>query len=185
MARTIIDTLKSAWVRNQGGACTSAAVLAGLGALGASGLPDLGEGSVLLGAGAEFGAPPLLDYVSWPGRQAPLDFRIESLAAAHGLRVRSSSSVVPPGWPLHPPVDGILVVHLAYGQEGAGRYGTWGWHPLRPATYSTGGHSVVLIETHGPEWLVLDPNLPEPQRWPRPGWATARTLILRIRDPRI
>ena len=179
MASPLIDTLKSAWVRNQGGACTSAAVLAGLGALGAAGLPDLGSGSVLLGAGVPFGAPALLDYISWPGRLAPLDVRIEALARAHGLRVWSRSGVVLPGRPLHPPAGGVLVVHMAWGQEGPGRYGTWGWHPLRPATYAMGGHSVVLVETHGPEWLVLDPNLPELQRWPRPGWATAKTLILR------
>jgi hypothetical protein len=178
VAPPLIDTLRSAWVRNQGGACTSAAVLAGLGALGASGLPDLAGASVALGARAAYGAPALLDYVSWPGRRAPLDLRIEALAAEHGLSVRSSSAVLPPGWPLHPPADGVLVVHLAWGQEAPGRYGSWGWHPLRPATYSTGGHSVVLAEIHGPGWVVLDPNLPEPQRWPRPGWATARTLIL-------
>lgn len=179
MARSRIDTLRSAWVRNQGGACTSAAVLAGLGSLGALGLPELGAASLLLGAAAPYGAPGLLDYVSWPGRRAPLDVRIEGLAAAHGLSVRSSSGVIPPGWPLQPPADGVLVVHLAWGQEAPGRYGTWGWHPLRPATYSTGGHSVVLVETAGSSWVVLDPNIPEPQRWPRPGWATARTLILR------
>jgi hypothetical protein len=160
-------------------------VLAGLGALGAAGLPDLGAASVLLGAPFAFGAPGLLDYVSWPGRRAPLDVRIEALASAHGLRVRSSSSVLPPGWPLRPPEAGagVLVVHLAWGQEAPGRYGTWGWNPLRPASYSTGGHSVVLVETRGPEWVVLDPNLPEVQVWPRPGWATARTLILRQPAP--
>ena len=179
MASSFSDTLRSAWVRNQGGACTSAAVLAGLGALGAVGLPSLGDCSVLLGAPVPFGAPGLLDYVSWPGRRAPLDLRIEALALSHKLRVRSSSSVLAPGWPLHPPPDGVLVVHLAWGQEAPGRYGTWGWHPLRPATYSTGGHSVVLAETRGPQWVVLDPNLSEPQVWPRPGWATARTLIER------
>jgi hypothetical protein len=158
-------------------------VLAGLGALGAGGLPDLGAASVLLGAPFAFGAPGLLDYVSWPGRRAPLDVRIEALATVHGLRVRSSSSVLPPGWPLHPPAAGagVLVVHLAWGQEAPGRYGTWGWNPLRPATYSTGGHSVLLAEALSGRWLVLDPNHPGLQRWPRPGFAVTATRIRSVR----
>jgi hypothetical protein len=170
--------LSSAWVRNQGGACTSACVLIALGALGARRLPELGAATLALGAAAAYGAPGLLDYVSLPGRRAPLDLVIESLASTHGVSVRSRSSLLPPGWPLRPPSRGVLVLHLAWGQEAPGRYGTWGWHPLRPATYSTGGHSVVLAEVRGREWLVVDPNHAEPQVWPRPGWATARTLIL-------
>ena len=179
MASPLIDTLKSAWVRNQGGACTSAAVLAGLGALGARGLPGIGAATLELGAAYEFGAPALMDYVTLPGRRAPLDVRIERLAARCALAVRSHSGLVARGRRVRPAPGEALIVNLAWGQEAPGRYGTWGWHPLRPATYSTGGHSVVLVETHGPEWLVLDPNLPELQRWPRPGWATAKTLILR------
>jgi hypothetical protein len=179
-----VDTLRSAWIPNQGGGCTTAAVLAGLGALGARNLPELGDATMLLGASAPYGAPALLDYVRLPRRRAPLDLKIEQLGRAHGLEVRSRSSVVLPGWPLRPPLDGVLVVHLAWGQEAPGRYGTWGWNPLRPATYNTGGHSVVLAETHGQEWLVVDPNHPEPQLWPRPGLATARTLLsVRPRPP--
>jgi hypothetical protein len=176
--------LSSAWVRNQGGACTSACVLIGLGALGARDLPDLGAATLALGASTAYGAPGLFDYVSLPGRRAPLDPAVEALAAAGGAAVRSSSALLPPGWPLRPPVFGVLIVHLAWGQEAPGRYGTWGWHPLRPSTYSTGGHSVVLAETRGREWLVVDPNHPEPQLWPRPGWATARTLIRPAVRPR-
>jgi hypothetical protein len=164
-------------VQNRGGACTTASVLAALGALGARRLPELGEATLLLGASSAYGAPALLDYVSLPGRRAPLDLRIERLGHAHGLEVRSRSSVVLPGWPLRPPTDGALVVHLAWGQEAPGRYGSWGWNPFRPATYNTGGHSVVLAEADGRGWLVLDPNHPEPQLWPRPGLATARTLL--------
>ena len=54
--------LEKSWIQNQGAACTSACVLAGLGALGALDLPDLATGSALL-AGQSFGAPALLDYV--------------------------------------------------------------------------------------------------------------------------
>ena len=178
MAAPFVDALSAARVANQGGACTTAAVLTALGALGAGELPDLERATILLGASRPFGAPGLLDYVSWPGRRAPLDLRIEALAEAHRLRVRAWSGITVPGARLSPPREGALIVHLAWGQEAPGRYGTWGWHPLRPATYSTGGHSVVLAET-GPEgWVVLDPNYAEPQTWPRPGLATARTVIL-------
>lgn len=169
--------LRAAWVANRGAACTSAALLAGLGALGARGLPALEEATLALGAREPLAAPALWDYVSWPGRRAPLDLRLEALAAAHGLRVRASSAAVPPGWPLQPRAREVLVVHLAWGQESNGRYGTWGWNPLRPSTYSLGGHSVVLAAADKRGWLVLDPNHPDLQRWPRPGLATARTRL--------
>lgn len=168
--------LENSWIENRGAACTTAAVLAGLGALGASGLPDLAGATRIL-AGSEFGAPQLLDYVSWPGRRAPLDLRIEALAREHGASVRSRSGVVLPGWPLWPTPGEMLIVHLAYGQEAPGRYGAWGWNPVQPATYSTGGHSVVLAAVDGPRWTVLDSNLQGLQRWPRPGIATARTRL--------
>src|ERR1700716_4098809 len=74
--------LEKSWIQNQGAAGTSACVLAGLGALGAHELPDLATASAFL-AGQPNGAPALLDYVTLPGRRAPLDLRIERLAAAH------------------------------------------------------------------------------------------------------
>ncbi len=168
--------LEKSWVQNQGAACTSAAVLAGLGALGARDLPDLATASTFL-AGQPNGAPALLDYVTLPKRRAPLDVRIEQLADGHGLAVSSTSELVLPGWPQRPGEAEVLIVHLAYGQEAPGRYGTWGWNPLVPATYSTGGHSVVLAALDGDGWTVLDPNRPALQNWPRPGIATARTRL--------
>jgi hypothetical protein len=168
--------LEKSWVRNQGAACTSACVVAGLGALGAKGLPDLATASGFL-AGQPNGAPGLLDYVTLPSRRAPLDLRIERLAADHGLAVSSKSEVVLPGWPQRPDEAEVLIVHLAFGQEAPGRYGAWGWNPLLPRTYSTGGHSVVLAALDGEGWTVLDPNLPGLQNWPRPGIATARTRL--------
>jgi len=166
-----------AWIPNQGAACTSAAVLAALGALGARRLPPLAEASLALGAGEAFGAPGLLDYVSWPGRRAPLDVRLEALAAKAGLAVRSRSGATLPGLPLGPRRGEVLIVHLAWGQERPCKYGTWGWDPVRPATYSTGGHSVVLVRVDGRRWTVLDPNHQGLQEWPRPGLATALTRI--------
>jgi hypothetical protein len=174
--------LEKSWIQNHGAACTSACVLAGLGALGAKDLPDLATASGLL-AGRPNGAPALLDYISLPGRRAPLDLRVEQLAAAHGLTVNSTSEVVLPGLPQRPGEAEVLIVHLAYGQEAPGRYGTWGWHALLPATYSTGGHSVVLAALDGAGWTVLDPNRPGLQSWPHPGIATARTR-LRTASPR-
>ena len=171
--------LLAGWTRNQGAACTTAAALAALAALGASGLPALGPATRLLGATVEFGAPGLLDYVGWPGRRAPLDLRIEALAAAVGLGVRSRSTLVLPGWPLRTRPGEILLAHLAWGQEGPGHRGAWGWRPLVPATYSTGGHSVVVADTTSRAWLVLDPNLEGFQLWARPGLATAITRIKR------
>jgi hypothetical protein len=170
--------LEAVWVLNQGSACTSAAVLAGLGALGARGLPDLGAATLALGASEAFGAPALMDYVRLPGRRAPLDVRIEKLAAGCGLAVASRSGLVARGRRVRPASDEALVVNLAFGQEQPGRYGTWGWHPLRPRTYSTGGHSVLLaaVEPDG-AWVVLDPNHRRLQRWPRPGLAVTTTRI--------
>jgi hypothetical protein len=172
-----VDALEAAWVPNRGGACTTASVLAGLGALGARDLPDLAAATLALGAAVECGAPALLDYVSLPGRRAPLDLRLEALAAAHGLRVRSHSGLVPPVPPQRPADGEALVVNLAWGQEAPGVYGTWGWHPLRPRTYTTGGHSVLLVAVLGRRWLVLDPNHRGLQTWPRPGVAVTVTRV--------
>lgn len=165
------------WVRNQGAACTTAAALAALGALGARDLPPLGPATLRLGAREEFGAPRLLDYVSLPGRRAPLDLRIEQLGLESGIRIRSSSTAVLPGWRPSPGAGEVLLAHLAWGQEAPGRWGAWGWSPLRPSTYSTGGHTVVLTAVDGGSWLVLDPNLEGIQRWPRAGIATAITRL--------
>ena len=169
--------IEATWVSNEGPSCTTAATLAALGALGAGSLPELGEATRLL-AGARFAAPALGDYVTLPGRRAPLDLRIEALARAHGLTIRSSTDAVLPGLPLRPPAAGALIAHLAWGQERAGHYGSWGWRPLHPATYATGGHSVVLVAREGKGWLVSDPNHPHLQHWPRPGIAISRTLLL-------
>jgi len=171
------EALAAAWIANRGAACTTAAILAALGALGARGLPELEEATLALGAAEPLGAPALLDYVSLPGRRAPLDVRVEMLAAAHGLRVRSRSALIRPAAPLRPDEGELVVANLAWGQERPGHYGTWGWNPLRPATYSTGGHSVLLAETASDHWLVLDPNHPGLQRWPQPGLAVTATRI--------
>ena len=174
------DALTRAWVANRGAACTTAAILAGLGALGARGLPDVEAATLALGAGVPCGPPALLDYVTLPLRRAPLDVRVEALAAAAGIAVRSRSGLVARGWRARPRGGEALVVNLAWGQESPGRYGTWGWHPLRPATYSTGGHSVLLAAVEGREWVVLDPNHQGIQRWPRPGVAVTVTRIRRL-----
>jgi hypothetical protein len=168
--------LEKSWIQNQGAACTSACVVAALGALGGRDLPDLATASTIL-AGRPNAAPGLLDYVTLPFRRAPLDLRIEDLAVAHGVRLSSRSEVVLPGLRQRPGDGEVLIVHLAYGQEAPGRYGSWGWNALSPATYSTGGHSVVLAALDGDGWTVLDPNRPGLQDWPRPGIATARTRL--------
>lgn len=174
-----LDALTAAWVRNQGAACTTAAVLAALGGLGAIGLPDLGRATLALGATVPYGAPALMDYVGRPGRRAALDMKVEAMAAACGLAVHCHSGLVVPGWPLHPRPGEALVVNLAWGQEEPGVYGTWGFHPLRLATYTTGGHSVVLAAVTGREWLVVDPNHQGVQRWPSPGLAVTVTRLSR------
>ncbi len=174
-----LAALARAWVPNRGAACTTASILAALGALGARGLPELGTATVALGARSEYGAPALLDYVTLPGRRAPLDLRVEALAASCQLAVRSRSGLVARGWRPGAAPGEALVVNLAWGQEAPGVYGTWGWHPLRPATYSTGGHSVLLAAVDGGAWLVLDPNHEGLQRWPRPGVAVTVTRIRR------
>jgi len=177
-----LDALAGVWVANRGAACTTASILAGLGALGARDLPDLAAATVALGAAEPYGAPALMDYVSLPGRRAPLDVRVEALAAAAGLRVRSRSGLVARGLALRPAPGEALVANLAWGQERPGVVGTWGWHALRPATYQTGGHSVLLVAVEGREWLVLDSNHEGLQRWSRPGYAVTATRIRRVRE---
>src|ERR1700738_3994825 len=49
--------LAAAWVPNRGGACTTAAVLAGLRVLGAPTVPDLGAATLALGAPEPHAAP--------------------------------------------------------------------------------------------------------------------------------
>lgn len=172
------EALEAAWVPNRGGACTTASILAALGALGAHDLPELGQATLRLGAREPYGPPALMDYVGLPGRRAPLDLLIEALAREHGLPVRSSSGLSVPRPRLRRRESEALVVNLGWGQEARGRYGTWGWHALRPATYTVGGHSVVLLERASDGgWVVLDPNHEGVQRWPRPGWAVTVTRI--------
>jgi hypothetical protein len=173
--------LASAREPNHGAACTTAAVLTGLRALGAEGLPPLHSAAVELGARVPAGAPGLLDYVGVAGvRRAPLDARIEALAARHGLAVRCRTGpVLPvPASRLRPAPGEVLIAHLAWGQEAPGRRGAWGWHPLRPSTYMVGGHSVVVaaVERDG-SWVVVDSNHPEVQRWARPGIALTATRL--------
>jgi len=112
----------SAWVQNQGAACTSASLLIALGLLKVPSLPALGPATVALGAAHEYGAPGLLDYVS--GR---LDRRVEALAATRGVAVRSRTGLVLPGRPLRPRPGEVLIAHLAWGQERPG-----GWRVLDP-----------------------------------------------------
>jgi hypothetical protein len=174
-----VDALVESWVPNQGAACTTASILAGLGALGARGLPDLAAATLALGAAEPCGAPALMDYVSLPGRRAPLDVRVEALAAASGQPVRCRSALVAMGWRLRPAEGEALIANLAWGQEAPGVTGTWGWRPLRLATYTTGGHSVLLAAVDRDGWVVLDPNRRGLQRWPRPGYAVTATRIHR------
>ena len=172
-----LAALPGVWVPNHGAACTTASILAGLGALGAHELPDLGAATIALGAGEPYGAPALMDYVTLPWRRAPLDVRVEAMAAAAGLRVRSRSGLVLLGWRVRPGAGEALVANLAWGQEAPGVVGTWGWHLLRPVTYNTGGHSVLLAAVEGREWVVLDSNHEGVQRWPRRGYAVTTTRI--------
>jgi hypothetical protein len=174
------EMLAAAWVPNRGGACTTAAVLAGLRVLGAPAVPDLGAATLALGAPEPYAAPALMDYVSLPGRPAPLDRRVEELAVQLGIRVRCRTSLTVPGQPLHPAAGEVLVANLAWGQERPGFYGTFGWNPLQPRTYATGGHSVLLLAVEDGAWLVLDSNHPGLQRWPRPGLALTATRINRL-----
>jgi len=168
---------QSAWVQNQGAACTTASLLIALGVLGVPDLPPLGPATLALGAAQEYGAPGLLDYVSRPGRRAPLDLRVERMAAERGVAVRSRTGLVLPGWPLRRRPREVLVAHLVWGRERPGFYGTWGFSPLHRGTWSTGGHSVVVLDADGGGWQVLDPNHPGVQAWPRPGVAVTRTRL--------
>ncbi len=166
-------------MENRGAACTSAAALIALGVLGVSGLPPLEEATLALGAAFALGAPGLLDYVTLPGRRAPLDLRIESLAAARGVPVRSRTGLVSPRPALSTRPGELLIAHLAWGQERPGFYGTWGFRPLHVRTWSTGGHSVVVLEGGRGRWRVLDPNHRGVQEWPRPGVAVTATRLSR------
>jgi hypothetical protein len=179
VARSPLELAEAAWVPNQGASCTTASVLAALGILGARDLPELGAATLALGARSAYGSPALTDYVNLPGRVRALDRRIEALAASRGLPVRSATSLTLPGWTPRLGAGEAVVANLAWGQERPGVYGTWGWHPLRPASYSTGGHSVVLLESAGGAWTVLDPNHQGVQRWPRQGLALTVTRIRR------
>ncbi len=175
----MLDDPESAWVANRGGACTAASVLAALRLLGLKSPLELGAVTLALGARQPYGPPVLLDYFGLPGRRARLDRRIEALAGEQGLAVSALTRPTVPGLPVRPAKDELLVANLAWGQERPGVYGTWGWNILRPHTYSTGGHSVLLTAVEGRQWLVLDPNHAGLQRWPRPGVAVTLTRIHR------
>ena len=173
------DQLAAAREPNQGAACTTAAIVTVLRAMGARDLPDLARATVELGAPAPYGPPPIRSYLRWPWkRAAPLDRAVEALAAGSGLTVRCRTSLRLP-WPGPRPTGGSSVVaNLAYGQEAPGVEGTWGWNPLRPSTYGSGGHSVVVAAVlEGGERLVVDPNWPGLQRWRHPGWSVTATRI--------
>lgn len=165
------------WVANQGAACTSASLLIALGLLGIPQLPALEAACVALGAAAAYGAPGLLDYVTLPGRRAPLDLRIERLAADRGVQVRSRTGLVLPWPPLRARAGEVLIAHLAWGQERPGHSGAWGFRPLHLPTWSTGGHSVVVLTGGRGAWRVLDPNHRGIQDWPHPGVAVTATRV--------
>ena len=165
------------WVQNQGAACTTASLLIAMGLLGVPGLPALGPATLALGAAQEYGAPGLLDYVTLPGRRAPLDLRVEALAGARGFRLRSSTGLVAPPWRPRTRPGGVLIAHCAWGQERPGVYGAWGFSLFRRSTWSTGGHSVVVVDSEPPGWRVYDPNRPGIQEWPRPGLAVTATRL--------
>jgi hypothetical protein len=176
------EELAAAREPNRGAACTTAAIMTVLRAMGAPNLPDLAVVTLRFGARAPCGPPPLRAYLRWPWeRAAPLDRSVEALAADCGLTVRCRTSLCLP-WPAPRPLPGsCLVANLAYGQERPGVWGTWGWNPLRPRTYTNGGHSVVVAAA-GREGgrLVVDPNWPGVQRWRRPGWSVTATRIWRL-----
>jgi hypothetical protein len=102
---------------------------------------------------------------------------VERLAARHGLPVRCRTTLAVPWAPLEVGEGELVVANLAWGQERPGHYGSFGWNPLKPATYSTGGHSVLLASAAADGWLVLDPNHAGLQHWPRPGLAVTVTRI--------
>ena len=179
MAIDDVFSYEAAWVANRGAACTSASTLIALGLLGVPDLPSLEAATLALGAAGPYGAPGLFDYITLPGRRSPLDVAIEALAAARGRPVRARTGLVLPWPPLAGKPGSVLVAHLAWGQERPGVYGTWGFHPLQRATWSTGGHSVVVLEGGRGPWRVLDPNHPGVQEWPRPGVAVTATRIRR------
>jgi hypothetical protein len=154
-----------------------------LGLLEVPNLPHLEAASLALGAPAAFGAPGLLDYVTLGWRRAPLDRRIERMARERGVRVRARTGLVAPWPPLTTRPGEVLVAHLAWGQERPGVRGTWGFHPFDRATWSTGGHSVVVLAGGRSAWRVLDPNHPGIQEWPRPGVAVTATRIRRTDRP--
>lgn len=147
--------------------------------MGARNLPDLAVATLRMGAAAPYGPPPIRAYLRWPWqRSAPLDRAVEALAVGSGLTVRCRTSLCAAWRAPRPRPWSCLVANLAYGQERPGVWGTWGWNPLRPRTYSNGGHSVVVAGT-GPdgERLVVDPNWPGLQRWRHPGWSITATRI--------
>jgi hypothetical protein len=174
------------YVPNEGDSCTSAAVLNSLAALGAQNLPDLAEVSAAISGVGQFQAPRITDYVGIPFlRRAPLDSRIEQLAASHGLKVRSEtrlslvpSKVVPLSSNLTMPGAGeTLIGHMAWGQERPGVWGSWGFELTKMSDWNKVGHSVIIASAEGSGWAVIDSDNAGIQHWTRPGWAMATTTI--------
>lgn len=172
-----------AWVANRGAACTPASVLMALRLLGVPELPPLDAMSLALGANLPYGAPGLLAYLALPGRRSPLDLAIERVANAGGLPVRARTALVAPWTALRTRPGEVLVAHLAWGQERPNTRGSWGFRPLDVRTWSTGGHSVVVLDGGAAHWRVLDPNHPGVQEWARPGVAVTATRLSRAGPP--
>ena len=174
------------YVPNEGDSCTSAAVLNSLAALGAQNLPDLSEVSAAISGVGPFQPPSWTDYIGIPFlRRAPIDSRIEQLAASHGLKIRSETrlSLVPSkltslasNLTMAGPGE-TLIGHMAYGQERPGVWGSWGFDATKPSDWSKVGHSVVIAAAEGSGWAVIDSDNAGIQHWAKPGWAMATTTI--------
>src|SRR2546430_6028445 len=84
-------------------------------------------------------APGLMDYVSLPGRRAPLDLRVEALAAAAGVRVRCRSGLVARGRRGRPGPRGGPGGKPGGGPGGPGGGGAGGGAPPPPRPAPHGG----------------------------------------------
>ena len=178
------ERLLDSHVSNHGNSCTSASLLIALGGLGAKELPELGPATLQFGGQGMYESPKISDYIGIPFlRRAPIDVRVESVAAASGLRVRSKTrlSLVP--WRLRAPKAGEAVVgHMLKGWEGPGKYGAWNisnsFKFLDRRTWGANGHSVVVAGSEGKKgYAVVDSNHRELQHWPTRGIAVTSTRI--------
>ncbi len=167
-------------IANVNASCTTAAALTALGALGASGLPGLAEATRLMSDGGRAYHPPkFTDYIAVPFlRRAPIDVRIERIAAAAGINVRSSTRPCLVPWRLRGPGAGEVVIgNMAFGQEAPGRTGSWGFNLLRPRTWAEGGHSLIIAARRGRGYDVVDSNIDGVQHWARRGLAATSTRV--------